>query len=468
MNIRIPNIEVDKIMATVNIESPTDRLLHGTPIDQLQAQSDRSLSDVDDEINKNNNATYSRPGTLFTDVTNWKTFGNAILNESFRSTGIGPQGNIMQNFLSRLDRHGNTYAPTNSMNYGYTFITRPRFNMTSGNLQQNPITALLNCNYGDENVARNNVAFMIRMLLDTKLSRGCNMFNSNKTNEENELARAAATSGLLDVNNPFFTPLCNGLRGISGWPDFNLETATMGEDFHSGDFTFVKGADMLVRTTELSLEFADVQGSIILSCMFYWCLMMALQAKGIVMAYPDDIYEQRLNYTVSIYRFITDNTRRNILWWSKATGCFPKSAPIGQLFNVNQGEVTISSAKQFSIPFTANVIEYNNPSILYDFRRLMRNYVIDFDDVHTWPLVPDNPINGTQLPNWNYVGLPDIIEGKTSLELVWKTNKDMYGDSWPTGADAGAGTKVTEAATRLDSNRASNASSYISSHTNKV
>lgn len=468
MNIRIPNIEVDKIMATVNIESPTDRLLHGTPIDQLQAQSDRSLSDVDDEINKNNNATYSRPGTLFTDVTNWKTFGNAILNESFRSTGIGPQGNIMQNFLSRLDRHGNTYAPTNSMNYGYTFITRPRFNMTSGNLQQNPITALLNCNYGDENVARNNVAFMIRMLLDTKLSRGCNMFNSNKTNEENELARAAAASGLLDVNNPFFTPLCNGLRGISGWPDFNLETATMGEDFHSGDFTFVKGADMLVRTTELSLEFADVQGSIILSCMFYWCLMMALQAKGIVMAYPDDIYEQRLNYTVSIYRFITDNTRRNILWWSKATGCFPKSAPIGQLFNINQGEVTISSAKQFSIPFTANVIEYNNPSILYDFRRLMRNYVIDFDDVNTWPLVPDNPINGTQLPNWNYVGLPDIIEGKTSLELVWKTNKDMYGDSWPTGADAGAGTKVTEAATRLDSNRVSNASSYISSHTNKV
>lgn len=468
MNIRMLNIEVDKIMATVNIESPTDRLLHGTPIDQLQAQSDRSLSDVDDEINKNNNATYSRPGTLFTDVTNWKTFGNAILNESFRSTGIGPQGNIMQNFLSRLDRHGNTYAPTNSMNYGYTFITRPRFNMTSGNLQQNPITALLNCNYGDESVARNNVAFMIRMLLDTKLSRGCNMFNSNKTNEENELARAAAASGLLDVNNPFFTPLCNGLRGISGWPDFNLETATMGEDFHSGDFTFVKGADMLVRTTELSLEFADVQGSIILSCMFYWCLMMALQAKGIIMAYPDDIYEQRLNYTVSIYRFITDNTRRNILWWSKATGCFPKSAPIGQLFNVNQGEVTISSAKQFSIPFTANVIEYNNPSILYDFRRLMRNYVIDFDDVNTWPLVPDNPINGTQLPNWNYVGLPDIIEGKTSLELVWKTNKDMYGDSWPTGADAGAGTKVAEAATRLDSNRVSNASSYISSHTNKV
>ena len=468
MNIKIPNIEVDKIMATINIESPTDRLLHGTPIDRLQARSDRSLSDVDDEINKNNNATYSRPGTLFTDVTNWKTFGNAILNESFRSTGIGPQGNIMQNFLSRLDRHGNTYAPTNSMNYGYTFITRPRFNMTSGNLQQNPITALLNCNYGDESVARNNVAFMIRMLLDTKLSRGCNMFNSNKTKEENELARAAAASGLLDVNNPFFTPLCNGLRGISGWPDFNLETATMGEDFHSGDFTFVKGADMLVRTTELSLEFADVQGSIILSCMFYWCLMMALQAKGIVMAYPDDIYEQRLNYTVSIYRFITDNTRRNILWWSKATGCFPKSAPIGQLFNVNQGEVTISSAKQFSIPFTANVIEYNNPSILYDFRRLMRNYVIDFDDVNTWPLVPDNPINGTQLPNWNYVGLPDIIEGKTSLELVWKTNKDMYGDSWPTGADAGAGTKVTEAATRLDSNRVSNASSYISSHTNKV
>lgn len=418
-----------------------------------------SLADIEDKLNDSSISTsniYNKPGTFFSDAANWNNFGNAILNESFRAIGLGPQRNIMQNFLSRLDRHGNTYAPTNTMNYGYTFITRPRFNMTTGNLLQNPVTALL---ANGANIDNNSISFMIRMLMDTRLCSGNKILGEALTDEDIFLSHAAKKSGLLDTNNPFFTPLCNGLRGISGWPDFNLETATMGEDFHSGDFTFVKGSDMLVRTTELSLEFADVQGSVILSCIFYWCLMMALQAKGVIQAYPDDIYEQRLNYTVSIYRFITDSTRKSILWWSKATGCFPKSAPIGQLFNVNQGEVTISSAKQFSIPFTANVIEYNNPSILIDFRQLLRNYVgADFDNVNKWPIIPDNPSTRAALPNWNYVGLPDIIDGNATLELVWKTNKDKYSDNWPTGeyvenkslVDKTASVLVDEQNTKLD------------------
>ena len=401
-------------------------------------------------------------GVNFTDASDWTNFCNAVLNESFKSMGVGPYNNVMQNFLSRLDRHGNTYAPTNTMNYGYTFITRPRFNMTTGNLLCNPVTALLAGDLSKLNV--NSVSFMIRMLLDTRLCNGGTIFRSDNTsNEDKEIIKAVEKSGLLDIRNPFFTPLCNGLRGISGWPDFNLETATMGEDFHSGDFTFVKGADMLVRTTELSLEFVDVQGSIILSCIFYWCLIMALQAKGVMMAYPDDIYEQRLNYTVSIYRFITDSTRRNILWWSKATGCFPKSAPIGQLFNISQGEVTVSSARQFSIPFTANVVEYNNPGILFDFRRLVRRYagVNEFDNPSVWPVVPDSP-NRALLPNWNYVGLPDIVTGSTGLELVWKTNKSYYSDNWPTSIYTGDDTSRNNDSTAELSGLASDIAEHLS------
>jgi hypothetical protein len=303
--------------------------------------------------------------------------------------------------------------------------------MSTGNLMAHPVTALL----GD--CDRRSVAFMIRMLLDTRASspRGQKLFNREDVKEDSDLRTCASNSGLLDVYNPFFTPLCNGLTGISGWPDFNLEAATMGEDFHSGDFTFIKGCDFQLRTTELTLEFMDVQGSIILSCIFYWCLMMALQAKGVCEAYPDDIYLQRLNYTVSIYRFITDSTRRKILWWSKATGCFPKSAPIGRLFDVSNGEVTISAAKAFSVPFTANVVEYNNPGILYDFRRLLRNYNTDFDNENAWTIIPDLESNTNSIiPDYNFIGLPDILGSerykRAGLELVWKTNK-RYSDNWP-------------------------------------
>lgn len=206
--------------------------------------------------------------------------------------------------------------------------------------------------------------------------------------------------------------------------------------------TIVKGAELFNRTQELSLEFVDIQGSVVLSCFFYWCLYMALQAKNIVMAYPDDIYEQRLNYTVSIYRFITDHTRRNILWWCKATGCFPKSAPIGAIFNINQGEINVAAAKNFSIPFAANCIEYNDPGIIYDFRTLVRRYNPGFDK---WKeVVEDSPGLQNQEMNLylsrpsvykNFLGLPDIIgttkdddKGVGGLRLIWREDPSRTQD----------------------------------------
>ena len=270
------------------------------------------------------------------------------------------------------------------------------------------------------------VPFMIRCLLDSRLGSGRPLFKGREggfsMDEETSLiGTKAARSGLLDIQNPFLTPLCNGLKGISGYPDFNLEVETTEGDFHSGDFTFVKGSDMNNRTQEFSLEFRDVQGSIIISILYYWCLTMALQSKGVMIAYPDDIYEQRLNYTVSIYRFVTDTTRRNILWWSKATGCFPKSVPIGALFNISQGEVTLSSAMNFSIPFVANDVKYNDPGALLDFNALMRRYAPNIENNDVFPEVVSNEAQ------YNFIGLPYIVSGDIGLELKWKTN-NYYSD----------------------------------------
>ena len=327
---------------------------------------------------------------------------------------------MLQNFFSRIDRHGTAIAPLNTLNYGYTFITRPRLNLTSGNLRQHPILSSL---WTDN---ENTVSFMIRALLDTVMSQGYPIYVGRYTNSvwsaHNEIKHfheKVKKSGLVDPNNPFFCPLMNGLKGISGFPDFNLVDETTEGDFHSGDFSFIKGGDMNKRSVELSLEFKDVQGSVILSCFYYWCLIMALQAKGVVLMYPDDIYEQRLNYTVSIYRFVTDPSRSRILWWAKATGCYPKSVPIGAIFNINQGEVTLSSAMNFSVPFMANNVQVNHPGILLDFNRLVKRYQPNIETMQT--------VNTEQAAN--YIGLP-YISDKNGLELVWKTS-DYYADAFP-------------------------------------
>lgn len=374
----------------------------------------------------------------FTRLSSTQKYVNKILEESYRLMGQGKQGNILQNFLSRLDRHGSALIPPNTMNYGFTFITRPRLNLTTGNLRQSPFFA------GLMSSDKNSVPFMIRILLDTVLNKAETLLVPNRTStkdacdfeEINELSTAAAQSSLVDINNPFLIPLCNGLKGISGWPDFTLEPETTEGDFHSGDFTFIKGSDMLNRSTELSLEFRDIQGGIVIAILYYWILYIAYQAKGVMMAYPDDIYEQRLNYTVSIYRFITDPTRRYVLWWSKATGCIPKSVPVGALFNVNQGEVSISSAANYSVPFIANHIEYNHPGILMDFNTLIHRYNQNMDPTElskeSSPMV-EIPIyaNGqlsADIRRLNFMGLPYLVPSRKGIELKWYTSQ-KYCDS---------------------------------------
>ena len=81
---------------------------------------------------------YIRPGT-FIKMSDWDKYASTVLSESFKSAGLGPTTATVSNFLSRLDRHGTALLPANTLNYGYTFITRPRLNMTEGNLRQHPV-----------------------------------------------------------------------------------------------------------------------------------------------------------------------------------------------------------------------------------------------------------------------------------------------------------------------------------------
>lgn len=395
-----------------------------TSFDHLNIPANISLADLEDIFTdisgpvQYNNQTFNyghRPGTFMNTDRVRKLYEN-LLDTSMRKSGHGGFTNILQNFLSRIDRLGSAIVPSNNMHAGYTFITRPRLNLTGANLHQNTTLSTLH------NSNERTVAFMIRALLDTRLSRGDPLVLGPISPEETitpeviEFSNAAAKSPLFDPANPFFVPLMNGMMGISGFPDFILESETSQGDFFGGDFTYAKGADMMNRTQEVSLEFRDVQGSIVLSCIFFWCLYIALQARGIVMAYPDDIYERRLNYTVSIYRFITDKTRGQILWWCKATGCYPRSVPVGALFNISQNETEISSAKNFTIPFTVNDVKVNDVGSLFDFNQLVERYQPQINDSNTFVAIDRHSVEN------NFNALPYIVTKENSgIWMEWRT-----------------------------------------------
>lgn len=313
-----------------------------------------------------------------------------IMDKLLKSTGDGSYNNQIQNWFSRMDRFGRNTMPANAVHSGMTFITRPCLNLTSASLRQSRVLTPL------DTTNPRSTAFAIRCLLDTKFQRN----NIDIVNN----------SPLLDPYNPFFIPLCKGLSSISGFPDVVIQTTTTEGGFHSEDLTTALGSDQLNKSYDLSLQFKDIPNGPILSIFLSWCDYIQHVTKGTTVAYKEHIDARQLNYTVSIYRFLLDPTRRFITHYAKASTAFPKSVPMGAIANMNENELYVEAAKNITIPFSVNKVEYNDYGIIMDFNRLVEKYCPHVAESETLAAIPIN----------NYSGIPYIETGKHGIELVFK------------------------------------------------
>lgn len=346
------------------------------------------------ENNKNKNLTLGDIEQLY----------HAINESVFRGSAMGSFYGQYQALLRGIDRYHSNILPANSEMTGLTFITRPKLNLTTTSIRQDRVTMSLDTNKVDS------LAFTIRCLLDRKYANRPDIKNLMDQNK----------GAFLDNRSPFITPLTNCLIGMSGWPDYIIDTETTEGGYHSENLTFAKGSDRLSGSYDLSLTFRDVQGGFILALLYIWIKYIDLVTKGTVVPYTEDIELRRLCYTCSIYRFVLDPSKRYITKWAKATGCFPKSVPLGPAFNINEHESFISATSSYSIPYTANKIEYMDPIILQEFNMLMKRScpAIDTSSMVT---VPTDAY-------YNYRGLPyiDTFSGKN--EIIFKATEDELKD----------------------------------------
>lgn len=323
---------------------------------------DKGIDAISDLISSN----IKTFGDLFTTDSNasagvFEEFNNEqyvdAVNSALRSVAAGGYTNQLQSFMKGIDRYQRSVIQTNSEHSGITFITRPRLNLQNIQLDQDRRFAPLN-------ISEPCMAHTIRCLLDTVYSASVD---------------GAVKSDLVNQRSPWFAPLMNGLVGISGFPDPVLQTETTNTGFFSEDQTYAIGYDELNKTYDLSLTFKDPQNGPVATIFYYWLLYMHNLTRGIMGSYVDDVTYRRLNYTVSIYRFRLDPTRQYITGYAKATGCFPKSVPLGAMFNFGESELFAPSVGKFTIPFVANKIEYNDYAIITDFNTLAKRYWSNVD-----------------------------------------------------------------------------------------
>lgn len=315
----------------------------------------------------------------------------------YRYTGQGSLVNQTELFFSRFDRYGINTLPGNVEHAGLTFFTRPKLPLTRGNLHQVP--SLIGLDVDDPNT----FAYAIRCWLDTKFCKsGVNMNNAKKC-------------PFFNYESAFNIPLSNACIAQSGWPDPFIQTYTTVGGFFQEDQTFPIGSDRLRKTYDLNFTFKETQGGPILAMLYAWYEVMASLTEGSMVAYAEDIDAQRMCYTVSIYRFLLDPSKRHITHYAKATGCFPKAPPMGALFNRSVGETSVEAAKEISIPFVANKVEYDDPRILLDFNLLVTRYC---PKIHTYPILRPETYN-------NFKGFPFVISTQYGLEMAFREPLDQ-------------------------------------------
>ena len=320
------------------------------------------------------------------------TLGN---QQSLRTMGGGTYMSMYQTILSKYDKFGTNFLLPNHEVVGYTFITRPKLNLSMTSLRQSRIMGML------DTVDPGSLQFAIRCYLDTYFTN------------RRDLSAIVSQSPFFNPESPFLIPLSNNLISIGGWPDPVLETETTDGGFYSEDMTIVKGSDRLNRTYDITLTFRDIQGGFILALLWMWIHYIELVIRGDTVAYPEDIAKRRLNYTCSIYRFVMDPSRRFITKWSKATGCFPKSVPIGNIFNFGEKENFIHSASQYSVPFIVNKVEIMDPIIFRDFNTIVERFSQTIKGSNG-PVVA-----APMVAKDNFIGIPYIDLKGGFNELQW-------------------------------------------------
>ena len=272
--------------------------------------------------------------------------------KAIASTGLGSYNASLQDLYRGNERFGIRYAVPSREHVGMTFITRPALCLNDDILRQTSILSPLLT----EDMRSHTAA--VRGMMDPYYA----FDNAAEFMEKNPF---------LVPHNPFITPICNTMVGLTGWPDKTIETHTVHDGFFGENITVVRGCDRMAKSYTLTMNIEDGFGSPSAALFQTWVEYMNRLSRGEANPHEVDINQRLMCYTSSIYRYLFDPSGRFITRFAKATGCYPNTDAMGPSFNWNVGETIIKGANQFSIPWTVNFVEYNDSSIIKSFNRLV-------------------------------------------------------------------------------------------------
>lgn len=262
-----------------------------------------------------------------------------------RLNGYGSLTSAQTNNLRGINTNLNgTPAPKNKDHFGLTFFTRPDLNMSYDNLgADRMLSAILSED-------KRSMARAIRVLLDPRgESWGLRM------------------SDLVDHRQAFIPMLSNNLLSMSGWPDMAVDTYTSKEGVYKEAYSMVDGTSHIFNTFDVTANFQNIQGDPITLLFAIWVRYASLVYDGTIVPYPDNMFENRIDYQSRIYRIVLNADFTHVQKIAACGAAFPMASPLGAAFNYSSDGEYNEENDQLSIPFRCIGANYLDPILIKEF-----------------------------------------------------------------------------------------------------
>ena len=324
------------------------------------------------------------------------------INKVFETTAAGAVDTaIGDNYFGINHRQTPGAVPINKDNYGLTFFTRPRMNLTSANLaavrQLGPLLS----------TEPASIQRIIRLTLDHQL-----------------INKESLRSPLVDPQQAFIPILSNTLLSMNGWPDLKADTFTSQDGVYKEAWSMVDGVAQDYSTYDITASFRNTPGNPITLLLFSWIHYMSLVYQGIMVPYFEHIVEQEMDYNTRIYRLVLDQSKRFVTGIAACGAALPISAPIGSMFNFNSAKPYNDEYDQISVQFRCMGAQYQDDMLVYEFNRTTVLFNDTMGDRYRDSMYKQ--VEFEFLSVFNYRGYPRI--NPDTYELEWWVPKEVYNE----------------------------------------
>ena len=281
---------------------------------------------------------------------------------------LKPMGNMIKLGLGRLDSPQDKLMMMSA--YNKFKIVHP--NLHNGYRRMHIFMTTPTCNLRNDNTSSSH---NITARVSDELLKGDLRLAAYIADNDTNMALAgflSYSSGVSSaVRTPWMFPLMNFTTGISSIPSFDFKTRqgpsnTLGQAMDL-PFALIPGGNTA------SLSFQDDRNAIIARIMYIWTSYISDVNLGKVTPRKGDIIGRRLDYTSTIYVFLTDETGSKLDYWFRLIGVYPKGRNYDYL-DLSKSIVLGADGGSISVSFNVGDIEDMHPSILDDFNMISKVY----------------------------------------------------------------------------------------------